>query len=345
MRGTAVRRAVFAGRARPSVPSYLFYLRAVMRSPNASSDPPTPCWSLPRTPPHTLLCTGGRPSVDTCRRLFALSDLRDQPGKLLSRSVHIVFCRVLTAAMRHLRSKPRLLYQPAQPRSDLRMVHHHGSAVNLGIGYRVGDHAGGASVGCLQHGDTEGLMVRARKGNIHIRQQAPVVDLSGETRQELNVAQTGEPRQGPGEVVFEAPGNPEGLIPVLVPADKERHVSMLGRQGLDDVQRTPQVLVGAPAVLPQHREAGAFAALTSLAVVDSLEVEETDLKLKAFDALLQKALGEEAVHGVSLEVGHDICHRLEESIHMHVLLPVPAGKVVRIEGPKKRRNPQDVVLA
>src|SRR5438093_8997369 len=159
----------------------------------------------------------------------------------------------------------------------------------------------------------------------------------------MNVAQAGEPWQGLCEVVFEALGDPEGLIPVLVPADKERHVSMLGRQGLDDVQRTPEVLVGAPAVLPQHREAGAFAALTSSAAVDSLEVEaeETDLELKAFDALLQKALGEEAVHGVSTEVGHDICHRLEESIHMHVLLPVPAGKVVRIEGPKKRRNPQD----
>src|SRR6266487_6705868 len=64
MRGTAVRRAVFAGRARPSVPSYLFYLRAVMRSPNASSDPPTPCWSLPRTPPHTLLYTQGPGKVE-----------------------------------------------------------------------------------------------------------------------------------------------------------------------------------------------------------------------------------------------------------------------------------------
>jgi hypothetical protein len=39
-----------------------------------------------------------------------LSDLCDQPGKLLSRAVHMVFSGILTAAMRHLRSKLRLLY-------------------------------------------------------------------------------------------------------------------------------------------------------------------------------------------------------------------------------------------
>jgi len=43
-----------------------------------------------------------------------LSDLCDQPGKLLSRAVHMVFSGILTAAMRHLRSKQRLLYQSAQ---------------------------------------------------------------------------------------------------------------------------------------------------------------------------------------------------------------------------------------
>src|SRR2546422_5726165 len=59
-------------------------------------------------------------------RLF---DLCDQPGKLLSRAVHMVFSGILTAALRHLRSKLRLLNQSAQARGDLRMVHHQGSAV------------------------------------------------------------------------------------------------------------------------------------------------------------------------------------------------------------------------
>jgi hypothetical protein len=38
------------------------------------------------------------------RRLFVLSDLRNQLSKLLSRSIHIVLGRILTAAVRHLRT-------------------------------------------------------------------------------------------------------------------------------------------------------------------------------------------------------------------------------------------------
>src|SRR3989442_5290840 len=75
-------------------------------------------------------------------RLF---DLCDQPGKLLSRAVHMVFSGILTAAMRHLRSKLRLLYQSVQARGHLRMVHHQGSAANLRIGHRIGYHADGPS--------------------------------------------------------------------------------------------------------------------------------------------------------------------------------------------------------
>jgi hypothetical protein len=82
------------------------------------------------------------------------------------------------------------------------------------------------------------------------------------------------------------------------------------------------------------------------AAVYALEVdaEEADLKLIAIDALLQETFGKEALRKVSPEIGHETGYGLQETIHMLVLLPIPARNVVRIESPQEGRSAEEVFL-
>ena len=108
---------------------------------------------------------------------------------------------------------------------DLGMRGQDRAAVNFGVGNSVGDDAGDAGVGLLQHGDAEGLVVRTGEGDVYRGDEAPVVDLSLKPGHELYVAQAAEPRQGVCIVVFEALRDPERLIPVLLPAPQRPGLS------------------------------------------------------------------------------------------------------------------------
>ena len=216
------------------------------------------------------------------------------------------------------------------------MVDQDRALMNLRITGGVGRHAGDAGVSGLQHGDAEGLMVGTRKGDIDLGEEAPIRDLGRKPGYELHVAQPLEPRLGVCIAVFQPLRDPEWFIPVLFPADEERHVSVLGRQALDDLQRSLEVFVGAPAVLPQDGQLRPPSSVPALTEVNALKVnaEEANLELVAIDPLLQKTFSKHARGDVPLEVGHEPRYGLEKAALMLILLPVPAGEVVRIDGPE-----------